>query len=1379
MARLDLGASTGGTTQSLVWAGFTLTVNGPIQVSSYGQFNLSSGALAGTNVLTGTLTWSGGSIFGNMTVATNSALDIVSGGGDKIGGLVLTNDGTVNWTNTTIYSQGASNPQIYNYGLWNAQSDDSFQGGDGGGTTLFDNFGTFIKSGNTGTTVLDGNVVFNNMGTVTVESGTLDINGGGTSSGGNLTTSGAGILNFSNYSFVNTNTFTRSGIFVAGGASFEGTIIGTLSWDGGSVSGVLTVATNSVLNIVNGGGDTMDGLVLTNYGTVNWTNTTIYSQAPSNAQIYNYGLWNAQSDDSFQGGDGGGATLFDNFGTFIKSGNTGTTILDSRVVFNNTGTVTVESGTLAVSGGGTSSGGNLTTSGAGILNFSSYNFANTNTFTGSGSCVAGGATFAGAIIGTLSWDGGNVSGDLTVATNSVLDIVAGGGISTIEGLILTNYGTVNWANTTIYSQGTSNPQIYNYGLWNAQSDNTFQGGWGGGATLFDNFGTFVKSGNTGTTVLDGNVGFNNTGTVSADSGTLAIEGGGINSGSGTFTTANGGLLVLDGIFFANSVTISSSTIVDLGGNTSVNGVLSAPELQLVGGTLSGTNVLLGMLTWSGGSISGVLTVATNSVLNIVNGGGDTMDGLVLTNYGTINWTNTTIYSQVPSNAQIYNYGLWNAQSDDSFQGGDGGGATLFDNFGTFIKSGNTGTTILDSRVVFNNTGTVTVESGTLAVSGGGTSSGGNLTTSGAGILNFSSYNFANTNTFTGSGSCVAGGTSFEGTIIGTLSWDGGSVSGVLTVATNGVLNVANGGGDTMDGLVLTNYGSVNWTNTTIYSQAPSNAQIYNYGLWNAQSDDSFQGGDGGGATLFDNFGTFVKSGNTGTTMLDSRVVFNNTGTVTVESGTLAVSGGGTSSGGNFTTAGGAFLNFIGTVYDFANTNTFTGGGSSVAGGATFAGAIIGTLSWDGGNVSGVLTVATNSVLDIVAGGGISKIAGLALTNYGTVNWTNTTIYSQAPSNAQIYNYGLWNAQSDDSFQGGDGGGSTLFDNFGTFVKSGNTGTTMLDRNVLFNNTGTVQASSGTVSFGYAFIQNAGQTVLKGGNFAFSQVAQLLGGTLAGTGAITGSVSNNAVLGTGASPGLLAISGNFTEGANAHLAIKLGGTSAGTNYDQFSVGGSASLAGSLDLSYWNGFTPSATNVFTVLTGGVCTGAFSAVTSPGNDLDAVYTATNVLVLLHHPPPTVQLAMPAQALAGHTFAVAGSGTCLEGTVTNFALMVGSNVLFSTSGSSARVNYSCDFPGNLTITAIAMVNTGTQGQTNATVTIITLPVRTLDAIGFEANGAFKLLMLGSAGTNYQVLVSTNLAASDWTALGTMENTNGIWRCFDTAATNSPERFYRAKQLP
>jgi hypothetical protein len=56
---------------------------------------------------------------------------------------------------------------------------------------------------------------------------------------------------------------------------------------------------------------------------------------------------------------------------------------------------------------------------------------------------------------------------------------------------------------------------------------------------------------------------------------------------------------------------------------------------------------------------------------------------------------------------------------------------------------------------------------------------------------------------------------------------------------------------------------------------------------------------------------------------------------------------------------------------------------------------------------------------------------------------------------------------------------------------------------------------------------------------------------------------------------------------------------------------------------------------------------------------------------------------------------------------------------------------------------------------------------------------MLGDAGTNYQVWATTNLAVPNWAPLGTMENTNGIWRFFDTTATNFPQRFYRAKQLP
>ena len=118
------------------------------------------------------------------------------------------------------------------------------------------------------------------------------------------------------------------------------------------MAGILTVASNSVLNIVAGGGDGFDGLILTNYGTVTWTNTPLYGINGTNAQIYNYGLWNAQSDNTFTGAyNAGPPTLFDNFGTFLKSeGDTTATVLDENVVFNNTGTLSSQIGNISLEG---------------------------------------------------------------------------------------------------------------------------------------------------------------------------------------------------------------------------------------------------------------------------------------------------------------------------------------------------------------------------------------------------------------------------------------------------------------------------------------------------------------------------------------------------------------------------------------------------------------------------------------------------------------------------------------------------------------------------------------------------------------------------------------------------------------------------------------------------------------------------------------------------------------------------------------------------------------------------------------------------------------------------------------------------------------------
>ena len=71
------------------------------------------------------------------------------------------------------------------------------------------------------------------------------------------------------------------------------------------------------------------------------------------------------------------------------------------------------------------------------------------------------------------------------------------------------------------------------------------------------------------------------------------------------------------------------------------------------------------------------------------------------------------------------------------------------------------------------------------------------------------------------------------------------------------------------------------------------------------------------------------------------------------------------------------------------------------------------------------------------------------------------------------------------------------------------------------------------------------------------------------------------------------------------------------------------------------------------------------------------------------------------------------------------------------------------------------------------------LDPVGFQANRAFKLCISGETGVSYEIQARTNLSATNWTVLGTMQNTNGIWRYSDVTTSNSTSRAYRARQLP
>ncbi len=100
-----------------------------------------------------------------------------------------------------------------------------------------------------------------------------------------------------------------------------------------------------------------------------------------------------------------------------------------------------------------------------------------------------------------------------------------------------------------------------------------------------------------------------------------------------------------------------------------------------------------------------------------------------------------------------------------------------------------------------------------------------------------------------------------------------------------------------------------------------------------------------------------------------------------------------------------------------------------------------------------------------------------------------------------------------------------------------------------------------------------------------------GATLGGTGSVAGTVSivNGATLAPGMSTGAFSIGGNLDVSNGASLAIELGGTIAGDEYDRVEVTGFADLLGDLDVTLIDSFTPSAGDSFAFL---FASGGFNA-------------------------------------------------------------------------------------------------------------------------------------------------------------------------------------------
>jgi hypothetical protein len=754
--------------------------------------------------------------------------------------------------------------------------------------------------------------VITNDGTYSV---TLDVN----PAIGGLVLGTAGGINIQSLSVSNNQTFTLNGTaqvstngqFNLIGGMLGGNIVlcGALNCSAGTLSGGLTVNSNSVLTVSAPGvalnGFTPGSSALTNYGTVNWTGGDI--SCDYSPQIYNYGLWNAQTDNTLFGQQTSGNGVFNNYGIFRKSGGSNTTKIDANMVFNGSGTVDIESGTVSIANGQyagvvNTAGGMFFSPGSNLI------FGGGTLFTGTGA-VEGSVIGSNAVFsGTMTCSGVTFSGAITVATNAVVNLGTVGvsfNSSYNNTALLTNYGTINWS-SDLNCDGS--PQIFNFGLWNAQTDNSIFGQQTSGNTIFNNYGIFRKSGGTNTSTVDFNTIFTSAGTIDVESGTVTISKG----------QANGAANV------AGGTTLSPGNNFVFAGSTLFSGT------GTVAGFLNGSNALFsGVLNCSGTTLSGTITLVTNSVLNLGTSNVN-LSGVALTNYGTANWTGGDL--DCNNSPEIYNYGLWNAQTDNTFAGeaNGGNGNGVFNNYGIFRKSGGSNTTTFDTNAVFNGSGTVDVESGTVSIANG--QYAGVVNTAGGTFLSpGSSLIFGGGILFNGTGSVEGSVIGSNAVFSGTMTCSGVTFSGAITVASNAVVNLGTVGvsfnSSYNNTALLTNYGTINWSSGNF--SGDNNPKIYNYGLWNDQSDNSIFGQQTSGNTTFNNIGTFRKSGGTGITTLDNSTVFNNTGTLDVQSGTVSILGGRTLTGGT--------LNF-----GINSLNTF--GHIALAGAVTLAGTVSANLN---------------------------------------------------------------------------------------------------------------------------------------------------------------------------------------------------------------------------------------------------------------------------------------------------------------------------------------------------------------------------------------------------------------------------------------------------
>jgi fibronectin-binding autotransporter adhesin len=1262
----------GGSDTAVLNIGSTIVLG---TATSVGAFTLSAGTLTGAGALNviGDLTWTGGSMTGTGVTNVAGTGSTISGAAQKNLGRVLNNTGTM-----TYSEQGggafAFGPVSMVAGILNNSGTFNMTGGgdilriNTNAPHAINNTGSWNVTG-PGTSVISDAIAFNNSGTVSVQSGTFALSGGGVSIGsftvsagatlnvsGNvynlnegsilgtgitLITSGTVIVNATSYDVE--STLALSGGLLTGAGALN--LIGDLTWTGGSMTG--TGVTN-----VAGTGSTISGAAQKNLGRVlNNTGTMTYLEQGGGAIAFgpvstvaailnNSGTFNMTGGGDILRINTNAPHAINNTGSWNVAG-PGTSVISDAIAFNNSGTVSVQSGTLALAGGGTSIGTFAAASGATLrfdggthnlnsgsvsadgtveiaggtwnLNGGSYAIAGRTTVSGgaanfniaastvllavSGGTLGGSGTFE--VTGDLTWTGGSMTG--TGVTN-----VAGTG-STISGAAQKNLGRVlnNTGTMTYLEQGGGaiafGPVSMVAGVLN--NSGTFNITGGGdilriNATAphaINNTGSWNVAG-PGTSVISDAIAFNNSGTVNVQSGTLALGGGGTSIGS--FAAASGATLRFDGgTHNLNGGGISGGGTTDVsGGTVNVNATSFqiAGPVTLSGGTFGGggDTVLVGAMTWSGGAITGSGVVLTDGGL-LLNGAGVTLSGRTLQIPPGQTATMTGTSSINFSNGAILNsFGTFLARGDSGVDFGNGGGApSLFMNAGTFTRDTSPGD--FSIAVGFVNSASVTSTTSSLIFSGGLSQlESGTIT---GGLISFTGGSVSAAGLITGSVSNAGAIFSPGSNEIGQLT-----INGSYTQNSGGTLRVDLGGtvGGQFDRLIV---------NGTAILAGTLNVALVN----------------GFAAALNQQFPVLAYQANTGTFTTEAGAfgftrTYQATGMVLtrVQINYSWDSGGGAdtdwftpanwSPDGVPTIADAAALNSAATISlaGMATVASFSQSAGILTGAGTLTAK---TFTWTGGTQAGTgSTNVTNDGLFSLGGPALKILTQRTLNQGGAGVWSGSGSL-QLGNGAVFSNSGSFDIQNAAAIELAVGGGEPLLNNSGTLAKTAAGVTTFSGLRI--ENSGAVRIDRGTLGLGGAgasFTQVGGSTTLSGGKLMSLSTLTFAGGELAGSGMISANVTNTgATIRPGGTDNVatLQIDGNYTQAAGATIAVRLGGKAAGTEHDQLRVNGTATIEGAVLVSLINSFSPKAGTTFNILVADSLQGTYSSV-----DGDAAFSTSS---------------------------------------------------------------------------------------------------------------------------------------------------------------------------